>query len=595
MRRLFRWSLWGAGAVLLVLLALVLIHGRDLPAIDRVYDLNRRPQIVILDANGRTLAVHGEAFGRPVRVQDLPRHVPAAVVAVEDRRFHAHFGVDPVGLARAAFVNVSSGRVRQGGSTITQQLAKIAFLTPERSYGRKIKEALLALRLERRFSKDELLSIYLTRAYFGGGVYGIDAAARRYFGRPASALTLYQAAMLAGVLRAPARFGPHADPERARERAATVLVAMVETGAITPAEAAAAKAEGTRIVPPPREPGRRYFTDWVLDLIPNYVTVGADDLVVRTTLVLPRQELAERLAVAAIERDGGAHRVGQVAMVVLAPDGAVQALVGGLDYQASQFNRAVQARRQPGSAFKLFVLLAALEAGLKPETRLTDAPVAVKGWSPRNFAGRYVGETTLAEAIALSLNSVAVRVTERVGPGRVAAMARRLGIKSPIPAEMPIALGAAEVSLLDLTGAFAVLANRGRGAEPYAILEIRTRKGVEIFKRRARPPARLLSEAVVADANAVLAGVLTRGTARRWAFERPGAGKSGTTQESRDAWFVGYTAELVAGIWFGNDDRAPMREATGGGLAARLWTEFMTEALRGRPPAPLQHGSAAPR
>jgi penicillin-binding protein 1A len=592
MRRLLRWALYAAGALVLAAGAVLVIYGGDLPPIDRVYDLNRRPQIVILDANGRRLAVHGDAVGPVVRVRDLPRHVPAAVIAVEDRRFYRHFGLDPIGLGRAAFANLAAGRIRQGGSTITQQLAKIAFLTPERSYGRKIREALLALRLERRFSKDELLAIYLNRAYFGGGVYGIDGAARRYFGRPASALTVYQAAMLAGILRAPARYSPHVSPERARDRAATVLAAMVESGALTAAAAASAKAEGTRIVPPPSEPGRRYFTDWVLDLVPNYVTLGADDIVVRTTLVAAQQDLAERLAVAAIERDGGAHRVGQVAMVVLAPDGAVRAMVGGLDYQASQFNRAVQARRQPGSAFKLFVLLAALEAGIRPGDAFRDAPVTVKGWSPRNFANRYLGEVTLAEAMAQSLNSVAVRVTERVGPRRVAAVARRLGIKSPIAAEMPIALGVSAVSLLELTGAFAVLAHRGRAAEPYAILEIRTQKGVEIFKRRPLTPTRLVSEAVAADATGVLAGVLTRGTARRWAFERPAAGKSGTTQDSRDAWFVGYTAELVAGVWFGNDDRAPMRDATGGGLAARLWAEFMTEALKGRPPAPLLQGQA---
>ena len=579
LRLLLRWSIYLALAGALVVGAAAFYYGRDLPPLEGIHEIKRRPQVVIQDAEGRVLAVYGDLYGEPVQLFDLPPHVIRAVMAIEDRRFYGHRGIDPLGLARAFATNLASLRIRQGGSTLTQQLAKVAFLTPERSVGRKIREALMALEIEDHFTKDEILTFYLNRVYFGSGAYGIEAASRRYFGRPAKNLTLYQAAMLAGLLRSPSRDNPHADPERAEARTAVVLRAMVDSGVIGEAQAAAARKAKTAVVPPVELNGPRYFTDWIVDLLPNYVTVGQEDLVVRTTLDQDLQDKAERVLSGALAKDGPAMGVRQGAMVALAADGAVRALVGGADYKASQFNRATQARRQPGSTFKLFVLLAALEYGYKPGDRFLDAPINLGGWRPRNYRDQYLGQVSIGDAIALSLNSVAVRLSEGVGRGRVAAMAERLGLKGPIKREPSIALGSAETSLIELTGAFAVLANRGRAATPYGIAEIRTRKNQIVFKRRNGTPARLLDEAVVREAHAVLNAVTTRGTARRAALPQPAYGKTGTSQDYRDAWFVGYTSELVAGVWFGNDDRKPMRDVTGGELPARVWGAFMRAAF----------------
>ncbi len=581
-RRLLRWCFYALGLGLLLAGAAVLYYGSDLPAIDGIHEVKRRPQVTILDAAGARLAVYGDLYAEPVTLHDLPPHVARAVTSIEDRRYFGHFGVDLYGLARAVAVNIASGRIRQGGSTITQQLAKVAFLTPERSMGRKVREALLAMKIESKYSKDEILALYLNRVYFGSGAYGIEAASRRYFGRSAKQLTLYQAAMLAGLLRAPSRDNPHVSRERAERRTAVVLDTMVETGAITAAQARAARAGKTAVTPPPGQGSAQYFADWIIEELPNYVSVGQDDLVVRTTLSAEQQGLAERHLASALAREAAAYGARQAAMVVLAPDGAVRALVGGADYKASQFNRATQALRQPGSTFKLFVLLAALQYGYKPSDRFLDAPIAIGGWRPRNFQDQYYGEVSIGDAMALSLNSVTVRLAERVGRWRIIDVAELLGIKSPLKADPSLALGTGEVTLLELTGAYAVLANRGRAAEPYGILEIRGRRNAPIYQRRSRAPARLLPERTVREAHAVLRAVTTRGTARRANLLQPSYGKTGTTQDSRDAWFVGYTSELVAGVWFGNDDRATMKDLTGGAVPARVWGAFMRDALAGR-------------
>jgi penicillin-binding protein 1A len=580
-RFLLRWTIYLALAGGLLIGAAALYYGHDLPPLEGIHEVKRRPLVIVQGPDGRVLATYGDLYGDPVRLYDLPPHVVRAVMAIEDRRFYGHWGLDPIGLARAMAANVASGRIRQGGSTLTQQLAKVAFLTPERSFARKFREALLALRIEDRFTKDEIVTLYLNRVYFGSGAYGIEAAARRFFGRPAKNLTLYQAAMLAGLLRSPSRDNPHADPERAEARTAVVLRAMVEAGHISEAQAKAANRAKTAVTPPPELSGPRYFTDWIVDQLPNYVTLGHDDLVIRTTLDGELQDEAERVLASALAREGPAMGVRQGALVAMAPDGAVKALVGGVDYKASQFNRATQARRQPGSTFKLFVLLAALEYGYRPADRFLDAPVAIGKWRPRNYRDQYLGQVTIGDAVALSLNSVAVRMSEAVGRGRVAAMAERLGIRGPVGRDASIALGVTETSLLELTGAFAVLANKGRAATPYAILEIRNRQGAIVFKRRYAPGARLLRDDVVRDAHGVLNAVTTRGTARRAGLPQPAYGKTGTSQDHRDAWFVGYTSALVAGVWFGNDDRKPMRDVTGGELPARVWGSFMRAALPG--------------
>jgi penicillin-binding protein 1A len=586
-RFLLRWTIYLALAGGVVFAAAAFYYSRGLPPLEGIHEVKRRPQVIVQRPDGRVLATYGDLYGEPVKLYDLPPHVVRAVMAIEDRRFYGHWGVDPIGLARAAVINIISGRIRQGGSTLTQQLAKVAFLTPERSVSRKFREAMLALRIEDHFTKDEIVTFYLNRVYFGSGAYGIEAASRRFFGRPAKNLTVYQAAMLAGLLRAPSRDNPHADPERAEARTAVVLRAMVDAGHISDAQARAALRAKTAVVPPPELTGPRYFTDWIVDQLPNYVTVGHDDLVIRTTLDSELQEEAERVLTNALAKDGPAMGVRQGALVAMAPDGAVKALVGGADYNASQFNRATQAQRQPGSTFKLFVLLAALEYGYKPTDRFLDAPIAIGAWRPRNYRDQYLGQVAIGDAIALSLNSVAVRMSEAVGRGRVAAMAERLGVKGTARRDPSIALGVTETSLLAITGAFAVLANKGRAATPYAILEIRNRKGQVVFKRRGAPGARLLREGVVRDAHGVLNAVTTRGTARRAGLPQPAYGKTGTAQDHRDAWFIGYTSELVAGVWFGNDDRKPMKDVTGGELPARVWGAFMRAALPGANLKPL--------
>lgn len=579
LRFLLRWCIYLSLAGALVIGGAVLIYSRDLPPLAGIHEIKRRPQVVVLDSEGKTIGSYGDLYGEPVALFDLPPHVTRAVMAIEDRRFYRHWGVDPIGLARAFVTNIMSGRIRQGGSTITQQLAKVAFLTAERSMGRKVREALLALQIEDKFTKDEILAFYLNRVYFGSGAYGIDGASRRYFGRPAKHLNLYQAAMLAGLLRSPSRDNPHADPDRAEARTATVLRAMVSAGFITEAQMRAALKTKTTIVPPPEQDGPRYFTDWVVDRLPTHVTVGQEDLVVRTTIDTGLQEKAERALSATLAKDGPAMGVSQGALVAMLPDGAVRALVGGADYKASQFNRAVQAKRQPGSTFKLFVLLAALEYGYRPTDRFLDAPINIAGWRPRNYGNQYLGQVTIGDAIALSLNSVAVRLSEAVGRRRVAAMAERLGIQGPVGRDASVALGTTETSLLQLTGAYAVLANRGRANAPYGIVEIRTKKGQVLFRRKSPSERRLLSEAVVQAAHSVLHAVTTRGTARRAGLPQPAYGKTGTGQDYRDAWFIGYSSELVAGVWFGNDDRKPMKDVTGGDLPARVWAAFMRAAV----------------
>jgi penicillin-binding protein 1A len=575
LRFLLRWTVYASAMGGLVLGAAVLYFGRDLPPLEGIHEIKRRPQVVVQDSAGRLLETYGFLYSEPVPLYDLPLHVVRAVIAIEDRRFYHHHGVDPLGLARASFANLISRRIRQGGSTLTQQLAKVAFLTPERSFVRKFREAMLAVQIERHFTKDEILGFYLNRVYFGSGAYGIEAAAQRYFRRSAKSLTLYQAAMLAGLLRAPSRDNPHADPDRAALRTAVVLRAMVDRGYITERAAEEAFSAKTEIVAPSELSGRRYFTDWVVERLPNYVTLGQDDLIIRTTLDSDLADKAEKSLAEALAEHGAARGVRQGAMVVLAPDGAVRALVGGADYRASQFNRATQARRQTGSVFKLFVLLAALEKGFKPGDTILDEPLRIGTWQPRNYRDEYRGQVSIADAIAYSLNTAAVRLSESVGRARVIEMAERLGLKGPLKPEPSIALGVAEASLLEMTAAYAVLANRGRRAAPYAILEIRTRKNAILFKRRVRPPARLLSDAVLRDAHAVLSAVRARGTAQHAGLPRYAYGKTGTTQENRDAWFVGYTSTLVAGVWFGNDDREPMRDVTGGDLPARVWGNFM--------------------
>ncbi len=591
LKRLVIWG--GSAAIWAVVLVggLVAWYAYDLPRVDRIAAAARQPSVTLLATDGTLLASYGEVYGARVSVAELPPHLPLAVLAVEDRRFYQHGGVDFLGLLRASFANLRAGRIVQGGSTITQQLAKNLFLSPERTLKRKVQELLLALWLERKFTKDQILALYLNRVYLGAGTYGVDAAARRYFDKPAAAVNLYEAALLAGLLKAPSRYNPVRNKDRAARRTSQVLTAMTGAGFITADQAAQARREKTR--------GRaaagaqaRYFTDWVLAQVSAYVGPADRDLTVITTLNPAYQSIAETELVALLDGEGRKRRVDQGALVLMDPDGAVRAMVGGRSYDASQFNRATQALRQPGSAFKPFVYLAGIEDGLRPGHKFDDAKVTVEGWSPRNYGRKYAGRVTLREAFARSLNSVAVRVSERAGRDRVVAVARRLGITSKLAAHPSIALGTSEVTLLELTGAYATFANRGRGAWPYGILEVRGPDGELLYARAGGGPGRLVAPDAVEDMTDMMAATISWGTGKAANPGRPAAGKTGTSQDFRDAWFVGFTAEVVAGVWLGNDDGAPMDRVSGGSLPAALWGRVVARALQSVPSRPLPGGGA---
>jgi penicillin-binding protein 1A len=553
----------------------------------------RRPSITIEARDGSTLATFGDLFGEPVTLKEMSRYLPEAVIATEDRRFYGHFGIDPIGLVRAAVADFRAGHVVQGGSTITQQLAKNLFLTPERSLGRKIRETLLALWLEHKFTKDQILEIYLNRVYLGAGTYGVDAAAHRYFGKPAQQLSLFESAVIAGLLKAPTRFSPARDRDKAAARAAQVLDNMVEAGFIKTADAAAAQKQGAASAALAQaRPGSRYFADWVADQIGDFAGTGDRDLIVRTTLDPKMQAAAETTIADVLSRFGGKDAVSEGALVALSPDGAVRAMVGGHDYGQSQFNRATQAQRQPGSSFKPFVYLAGLEAGLRPQDRFVDAPVRVGNWQPRNYTGRYLGEISLADALAQSVNTVAVQVAQRAGIDNVIAAANRLGVASDLASDASLALGTNEVNLLELTSAYAPFANGGNGVLAYGIVEIRDTAGKLVYRRAGSGPGPVVAPELVGLMNDMLAGVIARGTGRSAALPRPAAGKTGTTQEYRDAWFIGYTADLVAGVWLGNDDNTPMNKVTGGSLPAFAWRNFMLVATRDAPIRPLPSAPA---
>ncbi|MGG5810759.1 transglycosylase domain-containing protein [Falsiroseomonas sp. CW058] len=570
LRRLVLLAIWGG----LALAALVLALTWDLPRADIALSQTRRPGVTLEAADGRIIATSGDVHGEIVRLRDLPAHLPAAVIAIEDRRFRDHPGIDPVGIARAAWVNWSTGRVAQGGSTLTQQLAKNLFLTPERSLHRKAQEALLALWLEWKFSKDELLEIYLNRVYLGAGAYGVDAAARLYFGVPAARVNLWQAAILAGLPKAPSRLNPRSAPEAAAGRAAEVLAAMAETGAITPREAALA-AEQIRIPPrPSRDSG--WFADWVMDDLGTRFP-GNADLVLRTTLDLRMQAVVEARLEALLAGPAARLRVGQGAVVVMeAATGNIRAMAGGRDYRASQFNRATQARRQPGSAFKPFVFLAALERGAAPSDMVGDTPINLGGWSPGNGEWRARGEISLEDALAHSVNTSAVRVLARAGGAReAAAVAARFGLAGPFPRDATTALGTGEVTLLELTAGFAPFANGGLLPSPRGLAAARAGgRAVPVA-----PPAatRATGADHAAQMRRMLEAAVARGTGR--AAQPPGgravAGKTGTTQDFRDAWFVGIAGPLVIGVWLGNDDGGAMLEVRGGSLPARLFREIL--------------------
>ena len=577
MMRLAYWGvvagLWSAFA----LGALVFYYALDLPDTDDLWRVGAQPELSIYARDEGLVARRGRRGGRPMQFDDFPPHLVEAVIAIEDRRFFSHFGLDPRGLIRAALVNLRTGRLAQGGSTLTQQLAKNVFLTPERSFKRKVQELLLAFWLEAHFSKQDIIALYLNRVYFGSGAYGVQSAAETYFNRPVQNLTRLEAAMLAGLLKAPSRYAPTRDPQAAAARARVVIAAMQAANYISAPEAAALAGE-TLVITNRSTDGAHYAVDWTLDQLPDFVGRPRADLDVMTTLDRTMQLAAERAINRVLDAESEPRQAGQAAMVVMTPDGGIRAMVGGRAYGKSQFNRAVQARRQPGSAFKPVVYLAALENGLVADDVFDDAPLEINGWSPKNYDGTYRGDITAGEALARSLNTVAVQVSEQAGRDNVIDMARRLGLSGRMRAHPSLALGAFEVNLLQLTAAYAHFANGGQQVVPHIIQSVISGSGQLLYNRLAPSPLPIVEPSHIASLNRMLRAAMTIGTGRAAAISGVDlAGKTGTSQNWRDAWFIGYSGALVVGVWVGNDDGASMNRVTGGGLPAQIFNVFMTE------------------
>jgi penicillin-binding protein 1A len=539
----------------------------------------REPGIMLLASDGSVLAERGAFFGDAVRIDELPPYVPQAIIAIEDRRFRSHFGIDPFGIARALLANYRAGSTVQGGSTLTQQLAKNLFLKPERTLERKVQEAILAVWLESKFSKDEILQLYMNRVYFGAGATGIDKAAQKFFGKSARDVNLSEAAVLAAVLKAPSRYNPIASTKRANARARKVLSDMVSAGFLTKAEADATRGVSARAPGSTYIPAKRYVVDWVSETLSELIGELRDSVVVETTIDPTLQRSAERALRSELAKYGRKFGASEASMVVLDTTGAVRAMIGGRSYIKSQFNRAVKAKRQPGSAFKPFVYLTAIDAGMTPKTRKIDEPVTFGNWSPDNYKRKYLGPVSLTKALSSSINTVAAKLAVEVGPDNVAATARRLGISYPLVANASIALGTSEVSLLQLTSAYVPFANGGVGVLPHTITRITTRDGKVLYERSGSGPGSVISFESLGAMNHMMRAVVEEGTGK--AARIPGhetGGKTGTTQDYRDAWFVGYTSHLIAGVWVGNDDNSSTKRVTGGSMPARIFANVMNPA-----------------
>ncbi|MHB1111027.1 MAG: transglycosylase domain-containing protein, partial [Devosia sp.] len=546
---LFVMGVWGGIAVA----GIVIYYAVQLPSSDTWAVPDRPANIRIVSSDGQLLSNRGKTGGEAISLRELPYYVPAAVLAIEDKRFYEHIGVDPIGIIRALINNTAEGRITAGGSTITQQLAKNLFLTPDQTIGRKVQEALLALWLEQNYNKEAILELYLNRVFFGNGATGIEAAAQVYFGKSARNLSLGEAAVLAGSLKAPSAYNAKKDPEGAAQRARVVLREMADEGYISAAEAKAAAIDPNQRIRTKVTGAESYVADWVESLMTAYIGEINEDVVVSTTIDWDLQKHAEFVVREAVANQGEERGFSQGALVAMDVDGTVRALVGGTDYAQSQFNRAVSARRQPGSAFKPFVYLAAMEKGYTPETVADDAPFDYNGWSPQNASGKYAGPVTLRNALAYSLNTVSGRLAIDVGPEKVVEAAMRLGISTPMAAVPSIALGTSEVSLLELTAAYAPFANGGIGVIANVITRIETASGKVLYEAIPAGPGQVIQPEIVAEMNDMLTTALEIGTGKKAQLDGwPIAGKTGTSQKARDAMFIGYSARMVTGIWLGN-------------------------------------------
>ncbi len=582
-QRILKWTaISGAALAVIGLLALfiaVYTARASLPSFDELKSSPNGQMIRVHAADGTVLVSLGPSYGEWIPYRNIPLVMRQAMVSVEDRRFRSHWGVDPIGIARSvkyAFERRGTGRRLQGASTITQQVARTVFLSNKYDFGRKLREIILALAMEQKFSKDQILELYLNKVYFGGGAYGIDAASRRFFQHPASNLTLSEAAVIAGLVKAPSRYSPTADAEAAVDRAGVVLSLMVETGAISADEAVSAERTQVKLAPEPKQNSVRYFTDWALPQLEMLIDETQAPLDVWTTLDLSMQAAGD--ASIRAHAPGGA----QGALVALDRDGAVRAMVGGKDYVSSNYNRATQAARQPGSAFKLFVYLAALEAGAKPDDQVVDEPVTIDGWSPRNSSGRFAGQMDLRSAFAYSVNTVAAKLGQQVGFGAVADMARRFGITTPIGTRPAMVLGTSEVRVLDMARAMASVANKGVAVTPYGITRVTT-NGQVIYNHEVDTSRVLVAPFVAAQMTDLLQSAVATGTGRAAQIGRPVAGKTGTTTSNKDGYFFGFSSGITTAVWMGRDDAKPVAGLQGGRAPAQAFADFMKVAVAKRP------------
>lgn len=592
-----RYALWGIGISLslflmgLIALTVAVFQARsELPSFDQLKSSPNGQMIRVHAADGTVIVSLGPSYGEWIDYDHIPKVMRDAMVAVEDRRFRSHIGVDPralVRIAKFAVENQGTGRRLQGASTITQQVARTLFLSNKYDVSRKFKEMILALALERKFTKDQILELYLNKVYFGGGAYGIDAASRRFFGHPATNLSLSEAAIIAGLVKAPSRYSPTADAEAAKGRAGVVLNLMVETGAVSRAEADAAVPQNVALVPQPKQNSVRYFTDWALPQLELLIDETQQPLDVWTTLDLNMQRYAD----AAIQKNVPPGAQG--ALIALDSGGEVRAMVGGTDYVTSSYNRATTAVRQSGSTFKLFAYLAALEAGHKPDDLVVDEPVTIDGWSPRNSSGRFAGQMTLRTAFAYSVNTIAVKLGQEVGFGAVADMARRFGITSPLNTLPAMVLGSNDVRLIDMTRAFASVSQNGVMVTPYGITRV-TANGQVIYQHQVDTSRVLVAPYVAAEMTDLLQTTVNTGTGKAAQIGRPVAGKTGTTTSNKDGWFLGFSSGLTTGVWMGRDDAKAVRGLAGGTAPARAFAAFMKPAVANRPIVPFNTDVALP-
>ena len=553
----------------------------DLPNTDKALEVSRRPLIIFVARDGSRISESGNLKGDTVQINNLPRYIPQAVIATEDRRFYKHYGVDVIGIIRAFASNIKAGRIVQGGSTISQQAAKNLFLTPDRTFKRKYQELLLAFWLEQKFTEDQILSIYLNRVYLGSGTFGIDAASRRYFGVPARKMSIFQAAIIAGLLKAPSKINPKVDLKAAILRGKVVISNMVAAGYLTKIQARNILKEKIYYRENNYSKGvGLYFVDWISQQLRGYIGPHTRDIIVKTTLDLKLQSRIEKFIGNYFGKYGKKYNVQQCAIIIMSPKGEILAMIGGKNYQNSQFNRSTQARRQPGSAFKPLVYLTAIESGLKPNSKYIDSPIKIGHWSPQNYDRKFHGEMTLKQSLARSINTIAIKISERVGRGAVIKTSKRLGITTPLTNSPSLALGTFGVSLIELTGAYAVLANGGVGIWPFGLREINYSSGGRLYLRYGGGAGQIIKPHHVKLMNTMMSEVIRSGTGKNARLGIPAYGKTGTSQAFRDGWFIGYTKDIVAGVWIGNDNESSMKGVSGGTLPAAIWKKVMTEAQR---------------